>query len=122
MATGDEKVIVCHPLADSLVKVPVANWTPEVVHKDPVCVPVLPVSLKKRTPVTEPATSAWNFAPRVTAEESLVEVMNGAVGPNAVHGHETLTVRVDTAVWMFPLSSVARTLITVGPKPWTPQL
>src|SRR6478735_3011537 len=122
MATGDEKVSVCHPLADSLVKVPVDSWTPEVVHKDPVWVPVLPAPLKKRTPLTEPATSVWNLTPRVTAEESLVEVMNGAVGPNAVHGQETLTVRVVTALWMFPLSSVARTLITVGPKPWTPQL
>ena len=53
----------CQPVALSLVNVPVASRVPVELHSDPVWVPLLPVPLKNRTPVTQPATLDWNFIP-----------------------------------------------------------
>jgi hypothetical protein len=41
MVTGLAKVRVSQPLADSLVKVPVARTWPVLLQSVPVCVPVL---------------------------------------------------------------------------------
>ena len=40
ICTGLEKVAVCQPLMDSLVKVTVASSVPVEDHSEPVCVPV----------------------------------------------------------------------------------
>ena len=44
-ATGPEKVTCCHPVADSPVKVAVARSDPEIDHRLPMWVPVLPAPL-----------------------------------------------------------------------------
>ena len=41
IATGELNCSVCQPLAVSLVKVPVASSVPDVVHSEPMWVPVL---------------------------------------------------------------------------------
>jgi hypothetical protein len=45
IATGELNDTVCQPDALSFVNVAVASCVPEVVHKLPVCVPVLAVPL-----------------------------------------------------------------------------
>jgi hypothetical protein len=45
MGTGEEKLASCQPEAVSFVKVTVANFTPPIVHRLPVWVPVLLVPL-----------------------------------------------------------------------------
>ncbi len=42
MLTGFEKLACCHPLAVSFAKVTVASNVPELLHRSPTCVPVLP--------------------------------------------------------------------------------
>ncbi len=44
-ATGEPKFACCHPLADSPLNVALASSTPAVVHRCPVCAPVLVLSL-----------------------------------------------------------------------------
>jgi hypothetical protein len=41
IATGDEKLACCQPDAVSLVNVTVASFVPVLVHRFPMCVPVL---------------------------------------------------------------------------------
>ena len=41
IATGELNTRLCQPLAVSLLKVPVASSVPELVHSEPVWVPVL---------------------------------------------------------------------------------
>ena len=45
IATGGEKSSSCHPLAVSLLNVPLASSVPVEDHKLPVCAPVLSGSL-----------------------------------------------------------------------------
>ena len=44
-ATGEVKLTDCQPDADSLVNVALASLAPAALHREPTCVPVLPVPL-----------------------------------------------------------------------------
>jgi hypothetical protein len=57
MLTADEKAACCQPEAVSVEKLTDASFVPVLDHKVPTWVPVFPAPLKKRTPVTDPATS-----------------------------------------------------------------
>src|SRR5688572_22409263 len=88
MAMGVAKLACCHPDALSPEKVTLPRSAPALVHSLPTWVPVLRVALKKRTPVTNPLTSARNLVPSSTASGSLSSRIGGTVaGVQIEHGH-----------------------------------
>src|SRR5664279_2409866 len=88
IATGVVKLTCCQPEAVSPVNVAVASLVPPVVHSVPVCVPVLVLALKNRTPVMLPATSELNLTPTSTlALSGSAGVPGTAVGPHSEQGH-----------------------------------
>jgi hypothetical protein len=76
-ATGVVKVTDCQPVVVSLVKVADARRVPLVVQSEPVWIPVLPVPLKNRTPVTFPSLLDVNRIPNSTAEASVLAGVAG---------------------------------------------
>src|SRR4051812_3021430 len=83
MLTGEENVAVCHPLPSSLENVTSASWSPAAFHSAPTCVPVFAADLKKRTPLTVPATSELNFTPRTTELASPPSGTAGVTSPKS---------------------------------------
>src|SRR4051812_3822439 len=68
MATGVAKLTCCQPHAVSDVKFACASSAPVLLYKEPMCVPLsFGEAFQKRMPVICPATSDWNFTPRLTA-------------------------------------------------------
>src|SRR5690242_17713144 len=79
--------MLCQPVAVSLVNVARARSVPEAFQRLPTCVPVFPVPLKNRTPVTQPAVLERNFIPSSTAPPSLDDDSSGAsVDVQSPHG------------------------------------
>ena len=81
---GTENDTSCHPDADSPENVAVASNVPDDDHRFPTCVPVLPVPLKNRTPVTNPSLSDRNFTPSSTEPESFAAVTDGVVAADQI--------------------------------------
>ena len=91
MATGLEKVAVCHPGVFPAEKAAWANSAPDAEYNSPICVPLFCGDpLEKRIPLTAPATSERNFMPRVTG---LLSGYHGCCGLIAMLFHTP----VDTA-------------------------
>src|ERR1700730_10321223 len=89
MATGTLNINSCHPApASPWLNVAVASSVPVLLHRLPLCVPVLAPNWKNRIPVMKPAKSDRNRRPSSTGIESLS-------GPDGVaeealqtlHGH-----------------------------------
>src|SRR3954463_4948857 len=93
MATGEGKVTFCHPLAVSAEKVALPRSLPDASHRFPTCVPVFSDDLKKRMPVTLPATDERNFTPSSTELGSpwSWSAAFGVTEPDSEHGQDAVT-------------------------------
>src|SRR4051812_18313039 len=123
MATGLAKFTCCHPLALSLANVAVASFVPVAVQRVPTWVPMLPVDLKKRTPVTTPDASDLNLTPTSRAVALPESATPGdAPRPQMEQVQPIVTGTPVVGVSRFPLSSTARDLIDVPGFPCATQL